>query len=84
VIAVYRVTKEAISAARRGHGPTLVDCVNYLAPGRRGRDERDPLLTFRGYLERHNLWSDFWYSELHSKYKQEVAAARAARKNHKS
>lgn len=58
VIAVYRVTKEAISAARRGHGPTLVDCVNFVAPGRRGKDDRDPLASFRAYLKRHNAWSE--------------------------
>jgi len=58
VIAVYRVTKEAISAARRGHGPTLVDGVNFVAPGRRGRDDRDPVASFRGYLKRHNAWSE--------------------------
>lgn len=58
VIAVYRVTKEAMSAARRGHGPTLVDCVNFVAPGRRGKDDRDPLASFRAYLKRHNAWSD--------------------------
>ena len=73
VIAVYRVTKEAISAARRGHGPTLVDCINFLAPGSRGRDERDPLLSFRGYLQRHNAWSDEWYSELEANLKREIA-----------
>lgn len=75
-IAVYRVTKEAISAARRGHGPTLVDCVNFLAPGSRGRDQRDSLLSFRGYLQRHDAWSDLWHSELEAKYQQEITAAR--------
>jgi len=58
VIAVYRVIKEAISSARKGHGPTLVDCVNFVAPGTRGKDERDPVSSFRGYLKRHNAWSD--------------------------
>jgi TPP-dependent pyruvate/acetoin dehydrogenase alpha subunit len=58
VIAVYRVTKEAVSSARKGHGPTLIDCVNFLAPGTRGKDDRDPVTTFRGYLKRHNAWSD--------------------------
>jgi len=62
VIAVYRVTKEAISAARRGHGPTLVDGVNFVAPGRRGKDDRDPVASFRGYLKRHNAWSEAWAS----------------------
>ena len=73
VIAVYRVTKEATSAARRGHGPTLIDCVNFLAPGPRGRDTRDPLKTFRAYLERHNAWDDSWQSELLSSIQAEIA-----------
>ena len=76
VIAVYRVTKEAIGAARRGHGPTLVDCVNFLAPGGRGRDERDPLAAYRGYLQRHNAWSDAWHEELLARQKQEIGTAR--------
>jgi hypothetical protein len=74
VIAVYRVTKEAFSAARRGHGPTLVDCVNFVAPGNRGKDERDPVSSFRAYLKRHNAWSDEWYKELESRLTQEIAA----------
>lgn len=78
VIAVYRVTKEAIGAARRGHGPTLVDCVNFLAPGGRGRDERDPLAAYRGYLQRHNAWSDLWHSGLLAQYKQEIGASKRA------
>ena len=80
VIAVYRVTKEAINAARRGHGPTLVDCVNFLAPGSRGRDQRDPLLAFRGYLQRHNAWSDDWYSQLEINLKRETSAPKRAKR----
>ncbi len=78
VIAVYRVTKEAITAARRGHGPTLVDCVNFLAPGRRGRDERDPLAAFRGYLQRHNAWSQDWYRNLEDELKRDFSRSRPA------
>jgi hypothetical protein len=58
VIGVFRVTMEAISAARRGHGPTLVDCVDFVAPGKRGKDTRDALASFRGYLKRHHAWDD--------------------------
>jgi pyruvate dehydrogenase E1 component alpha subunit len=72
VIAVYRVSKEAIAAARRGYGPTLVDCVNFLAPGTRGRDGRDPLASFRGYLKRHNAWSDEWAADLESRLTREL------------
>ena len=76
VIAVYRVTKEAITAARRGHGPTLVDCVNFLAPGGRRRDERDPLAAFRGYLQRHNAWSDTWCQSLENDLRREFSSSR--------
>jgi TPP-dependent pyruvate/acetoin dehydrogenase alpha subunit len=79
-IAVYRVTKEAISAARRGHGPTLVDCVNFLAPGGRGRDDRDPLLSFRAYLKRHQAWSEEWHAELLARYKQEISGRSVAKR----
>jgi Dehydrogenase E1 component len=81
VIAVYRVTKEAISAARRGHGPTLVDCVNFLAPGTRGRDQRDPLVSFQRYLERHNAWSEEWYRELNALLQSETAKPNNKRKS---
>jgi hypothetical protein len=75
VIAVYRVTKEATSAARRGYGPTLIDCINFLAPGTRGRDTRDPITSFRGYLKRHNAWSDAWASALERDLKNELGLA---------
>ncbi len=73
VIAVYRVTKEAVSAARKGHGPTLIDCVNFLAPGSRGKDTRDPVASFRGYLKRHNAWSDDYLS-MEENLRQELGA----------
>jgi TPP-dependent pyruvate/acetoin dehydrogenase alpha subunit len=72
VIAVYRVTKEAMAAARRGHGPTLVDGIDFLAPGKRGKDERDPIAHFRGYLKRHDAWSDDWNSELENRLTAEI------------
>jgi TPP-dependent pyruvate/acetoin dehydrogenase alpha subunit len=83
VIAVFRVTKEAISAARRGHGPTLVDGINFLAPGKRGRDERDPVDSFRGYLKRHNAWSEEWASDLESQLNQEIGVPTAKGKRRK-
>lgn len=72
VIAVYRVTKEAISAARRGYGPTLVNCINFVPPGARSNNGRDPLVSFRGYLKRHDAWSDEWAAALEAKIKQEL------------
>lgn len=65
VLAVYKVTKEAVDRARRGEGPTLIECVTYrMGPHSssddptRYRDEavyeawkkRDPIDRFRQYL----------------------------------
>lgn len=78
VIAMYRVAKEAFSSARRGYGPALLDCINFLAPGRRGRDDRDPAVSFRGYLKRHNAWSDDWARELEAQIKTEFSRNKPA------
>jgi hypothetical protein len=80
VIAVYRVTKEAMTAARRGRGPTLVDGVNFLAPGGRGRDERDSLASFRGYLKRHSAWSEQWALDLETRLELELAGRAGIRR----
>jgi TPP-dependent pyruvate/acetoin dehydrogenase alpha subunit len=42
VVAVYRVASEAIAHARKGHGPTLIDC--------RLSIPADPLQNMRNYL----------------------------------
>jgi TPP-dependent pyruvate/acetoin dehydrogenase alpha subunit len=62
VVAVYRVSFEAIDKARRGAGPTLIQCVrDPKSSGRRksGQSEsRDPLLYMELYLRKKDLWSD--------------------------
>jgi pyruvate dehydrogenase E1 component alpha subunit len=62
VVAVYRVSFEAIDKARRGAGPTLIQCVRgpkSAAHRRSGQSEsRDPLLYMELYLRKKNLWSD--------------------------
>jgi pyruvate dehydrogenase E1 component alpha subunit len=47
VVAVYRVATEAIAHARKGHGPTLIDC-QLVNPG-------DPLQNMKKYLMRKGL-----------------------------
>ncbi|MDP8959559.1 MAG: pyruvate dehydrogenase (acetyl-transferring) E1 component subunit alpha [Actinomycetota bacterium] len=73
VLAMYVATCEAVSRAREGEGPSLIEAVTYrVGPHataddpRRYRDQeeeaewrqRDPLLRFRRYLEGKELWSD--------------------------
>jgi pyruvate dehydrogenase E1 component alpha subunit len=66
VLAVYAATKEAVERARRGEGPTLIECLTYrITPHTTADDpkryrseeetqvwrEREPLARFANYLE---------------------------------
>jgi len=60
-VAIYRVAYEAIDKARRGAGPTLIQCVEHRGLTRNGRlkDQRaDPVIYMERYLRKRNLWSD--------------------------
>jgi TPP-dependent pyruvate/acetoin dehydrogenase alpha subunit len=60
-IAVYRVAYEAIDKARRGAGPTLIQCIGHrnLPAGIRFMDQRgDPIAYIEHYLRKQNLWSE--------------------------
>jgi len=60
-VAVYRVVYESIDKARRGAGPTLIQCMRHESLSTRGhhKDERaDPLVYMEQYLRKRNLWSD--------------------------
>jgi pyruvate dehydrogenase E1 component alpha subunit len=71
VLAVYVATRRALEKARKGGGPTLIECLTYRLSMHttaddptRYRDEkdvkhwteRDPLKRFRIYLEKKGLW----------------------------
>jgi pyruvate dehydrogenase E1 component alpha subunit len=70
LLAVYVASQEAVSRAREGDGPTLIECVTYRLgvhttaddPTRYRSDEevaawerKDPLTRLRAYLEKKNL-----------------------------
>jgi len=60
-VAVYRVAYESIEKARRGAGPTLIQCIWHqsLSARSRAKDERaDPVVYMEQYLRKRNLWSD--------------------------
>jgi len=61
VVAVYRVAYESIEKARRGAGPTLIQCIRHrsLSARNRAKDERaDPVVYMEQYLRKRNLWSN--------------------------
>jgi pyruvate dehydrogenase E1 component alpha subunit len=66
VVAVYRVSTEAITHARKGNGPTLIDCI--FEPS----EARDPLLQMETYLTRKGLFSEVWKHQVAAAFKREL------------
>ncbi|HTR44796.1 MAG TPA: thiamine pyrophosphate-dependent enzyme, partial [Thermodesulfovibrionales bacterium] len=86
IFAVYRATKDAADRARRGEGPTLIECFTYRmsdhttaddASRYRSKEEveawkaKDPIVRVERYMEKKGIWN--------AEYQKEVAAkAKAA------
>lgn len=74
VVGIYRVTTEMMAQARRGRGPTLIDCCRLsadgavAAPGARATvDEAalaDPIAQMERYLAARALFTEEWKREL--------------------
>jgi len=68
VVAVFRVTQEAVRRAREDHGPAVIECItartNTAKQGAGNETARniaqDPLIFMEQYLRRKNLWTDEW------------------------
>lgn len=72
VVAVFMATKDAVEKAKRGDGPTLIECYTYRlddhttaddASRYRSKEEvekwsrKEPLIRLRLYMEKKGLWS---------------------------
>lgn len=51
VIAAYRVAHEAIDRARRGRGPSLIECGAFRVQGQSRAEHLDPVANLESYLE---------------------------------
>jgi len=84
VLAVYKVTMEALERARKGEGPTFIEAFTYRRlmhttaddPTRYRTEEeqkdwedKDPLKRFRLYLEKKGIWTEEWEKDLVEKAK---------------
>jgi pyruvate dehydrogenase E1 component alpha subunit len=73
VFAVYRATRDALAKARRGEGPTFIECLTYRVADHTTADdaaryrspaevalwrERDPILRLERYLAARGRWRD--------------------------
>ena len=83
VVAVYRVAHESILRARRGGGPTLIECKPYRLPaGGRGRasgwkEEGDPIRRMELYLAPKGLFGDTWKNQVVEEFWQGLDATLA-------
>lgn len=90
VFAVYKATKEAVDKARRGDGPTFIECFTYRmgdhttaddAARYRTREEleawkpKDPILRLKLFMEKNGLWTEEYQSGLEEKSKTVIDEA---------
>ncbi len=90
VLAVYQATHEALTRARAGAGPTLIECGTYRladhttaddASRYRSREEverwrqKDPIERFRKYLQRLGVWNPSYDQTVRSQAKAKVESA---------
>lgn len=82
VLAVYSATKEAVGRARRGEGPTLIECYTYrlddhttaddatryrLKEDVEGWRKKEPMIRLRLFLEKKGLWTKEYEEEVSRK-----------------
>ena len=89
VVAVYRASREAMDRARKGGGPTLIECKTYRWYGHSEIDpakyrdpeeveywkSKDPIPAMERYLDLHGLWTDEWKQELVNQFNAEIDEA---------
>ncbi len=93
LFAVYEAAREAVTRARMGGGPTLIEAVTYrLGPHTTADDpsryrteddaatwrRRDPLERVRLYLSERDRWSQDWQDQVEEMAAQEIERAVAA------
>ncbi|RJQ18963.1 pyruvate dehydrogenase (acetyl-transferring) E1 component subunit alpha [Candidatus Woesearchaeota archaeon] len=98
VLAVYSATKQALEKARKGDGPTLIECVTYrITPHTTADDptryqdektlkawmQKEPLKRFQLYLKRKKLWTEEWQRALEAEAKKLIDQAVKEAEAHK-
>jgi TPP-dependent pyruvate/acetoin dehydrogenase alpha subunit len=69
VVAVYRVATESITHARKGNGPTLIECFFDSS------EAHDPILKMEDYLTRKGLFRKKWKLEELANFTRQLDAA---------
>jgi TPP-dependent pyruvate/acetoin dehydrogenase alpha subunit len=77
-VAIYRVATEAIVHARRGSGPTLIECKSWPFTGsepRKRRASANPILNMESYLTRKGLFDKKFKLAVVANFRRELDAA---------
>ena len=77
-VAAYRVATEAIAHARRGNGPTLIDCKPWPhSSSKSGKRQtvRNPILNMEKYLVRKGLFDKKFKSKVTANFRRELDLA---------
>lgn len=90
LLAVYVATCEALSRAKAGKGPMLIECVTYRLGLHTTADDpskyrakaeeeewrkKDPIARFREYLKGKGLWDEAWQAKLEKEIEAEIQRA---------
>ncbi|MGI0079236.1 MAG: pyruvate dehydrogenase (acetyl-transferring) E1 component subunit alpha [Nitrososphaerales archaeon] len=91
IIAVYTSVKRAAEKARRGEGPTLIECVTYRLGAHSTSDDwkkyrsveevemwrkRDPIQRLKVYLERdRKIWTEDSDAKLRARFESEISSS---------
>lgn len=90
IFAVYKATKDAMDKAKRGDGPTLIECFTYRMSDHTTADDasryrkkeeveawkaKDPLLRLKLFMEGKGLWTDQYQKDVEARAKTAVDEA---------
>ena len=79
IFAVYKATKDALDKAKKGEGPTLIECFTYRMSDHTTSDDasryrfkeeleawkpKDPILRLRLFMEKKGLWTEQYQKEV--------------------
>lgn len=76
VVALYRVASEGIAHARRGNGPTLIECFPWSTKGHTGRP--DPIAKLEAYLAQKSISPARRKATVTADFESELARRRRA------
>jgi len=74
-VAVYRVASEATAHARRGNGPTLIECRPWPAGGQKKTGTGNALRNMETYLSRKGLFSAKLKADLTAQFRRDLDKA---------